>query len=263
MGSNMALNLVPFCRWTLRDKAAQHRLALLRVPPMSASPTMRSHPAIAPRLAIIVILILLALLLAGCGPQYLWVKPGASQSDWSLDASECRVFAAGAVPRDPQRIPLTSGYRTSSLTTCSAFGRSVDCMTTGGDYVPPTYWAYDANESIRDEAVQICMHRKGWARVTKAELEAKTAQQPFPSTDDGSAKYVVEAGGYCNETNDCVRGLACNSHKCVQPANAPRSAVNPKKNSVGAGGYCRGDESCRSGLACADNKCVIDFGKPR
>ena len=26
--SNMALNLAPFSRWTLRDKAAQHRLAL-------------------------------------------------------------------------------------------------------------------------------------------------------------------------------------------------------------------------------------------
>jgi len=27
--SNMALNLAPFGRWTLRDKAAQRRLALL------------------------------------------------------------------------------------------------------------------------------------------------------------------------------------------------------------------------------------------
>ena len=27
-GSNMALNLAPFGRWTLRDKAAQRRLAL-------------------------------------------------------------------------------------------------------------------------------------------------------------------------------------------------------------------------------------------
>jgi hypothetical protein len=29
-GSNMALNLAPFGRWTLRDKAAQRRLALLQ-----------------------------------------------------------------------------------------------------------------------------------------------------------------------------------------------------------------------------------------
>jgi hypothetical protein len=28
MSSNMALNLAPFGRWTLRDKAAQRRLAL-------------------------------------------------------------------------------------------------------------------------------------------------------------------------------------------------------------------------------------------
>ncbi len=32
MRSNMALNLAPFSRWTLRDKAAQRRLALRWVP---------------------------------------------------------------------------------------------------------------------------------------------------------------------------------------------------------------------------------------
>ena len=35
--SNMALNLAPFGRWTLRDKAAQRRLALLQGLPQNAS----------------------------------------------------------------------------------------------------------------------------------------------------------------------------------------------------------------------------------
>jgi len=33
--SNPALNLAPFGRWTLREKAAQHRLALLQGLPHS------------------------------------------------------------------------------------------------------------------------------------------------------------------------------------------------------------------------------------
>jgi len=38
MGANPALNLAPFSRWTLRDKAAQRRLALRYA--LSASPFM-------------------------------------------------------------------------------------------------------------------------------------------------------------------------------------------------------------------------------
>lgn len=37
-----------------------------------------------------------------------------------------------------------------------------------------------------------------------------------PSAYDGTEKYIVEAGGYCNENADCVRGLACRNNRCLR-----------------------------------------------
>lgn len=31
-----------------------------------------------------------------------------------------------------------------------------------------------------------------------------------------SEKFIVELGGYCNETEDCVRGLACRKNMCLK-----------------------------------------------
>lgn len=213
---------------------------------------------------VVIAIIAAVAFLTGCGPNYYWVKSGASNSDWSLDSAECRVFAAGAVPQNPQQIQLSGGYRNSALTTCSRFGSSVDCMTTGGDYVPPTYYAYDANDSVRSDAVNVCMHRKGWQRVSEKELQAKSNQRSStPDAYGDTSKYVVEVDGYCNETSDCVRGLACSNHKCVKQLNPQRAVGTPTKKTTAAGGYCVGDESCRSGLACIGNKCVTDFGSSR
>lgn len=35
-------------------------------------------------------------------------------------------------------------------------------------------------------------------------------------TDDLSEKYVVELDGYCNVTDDCVRGLTCIMNRCIK-----------------------------------------------
>jgi len=35
-------------------------------------------------------------ILAGCAPQYLWVKPGASQDDFYADSGQCKAQAYGA-----------------------------------------------------------------------------------------------------------------------------------------------------------------------
>jgi len=36
-----------------------------------------------------------------------------------------------------------------------------------------------------------------------------------PSPLDGSTKYIVVKGGYCNVSDDCVHGLYCSENKCV------------------------------------------------
>lgn len=224
----------------------------------------RRHSSNKPASFMIMVVVAAVAFLTACGPNYYWVKPGANKSDLSLDSAECRVFAAGAVPQNPQQIQLSSGYRNSSLTTCSRFGSSVDCTTTGGDYVPPTHYAYDANESVRSDAENVCMYRKGWRRVSEKELQAKSNQRSLtPDVYGDTSKYIVEVDGYCNETSDCVRGLACSNNKCIKQLNPQREGGTPTKKSTAAGGYCVGNESCRSGLTCIGNKCVTDFGSSR
>lgn len=131
-------------------------------------------------------------LLCACSTSY-WVKPGAGSDDWELDSSECRVLAAGAIPAATQQIQLSGGYRNPSVTNCSALGSNINCTTSGGDYVPPTYYAFDANTSIRDEAVELCLKRKGWRRVTEAELKAKSQQQQETRRD-----WCPEIDNFCD-----------------------------------------------------------------
>jgi hypothetical protein len=49
-------------------------------------------------------------------------------------------------------------------------------------------------------------------RTTKTKEQFQSAE-----TNSASEKFVVIEGGYCNETDDCVRGLACSNHACVKP----------------------------------------------
>ncbi len=177
------MNLLPL---TLRSigparKAAQASYLHVRVLNMKTPFPTRKHSSDRTATFVVIVITTAVTLLTGCGQNYYWVKSGASNSDWSLDSTECRVFAAGAVPQNPQQIQLSGGYRNSALTTCSRFGSSVDCMTTGGDYVPPTYYAYDANDSLRSDAVNVCMYRKGWQRVSEKELRAKSNQRSLLS----------------------------------------------------------------------------------
>jgi len=240
------------------------RFVRLRVLNMNALFPTRKHSSDRAAPFVLMIIIATVTFLTGCGPNYYWVKSGASSSDLSLDSAECRVFAAGAVPQNPKQIQLSRGYRTPAFTTCSRSGSSADCFTTGGNYVPPKYSAYDANDSVRSDAVDVCMDRKGWQLVSEKELQAKS--NPISSTPDAygeTSKYVVEVDGYCNETSDCVRGLACSNQKCVKQLNSQGVGSTSTKKTTVAGGYCVGDQTCRSGLACIGNKCVIDFGRSR
>ena len=94
--------------------------------------------------------------------------------------------------------------------------------------------------------------------------------------DDSEQKFVVEAWGYCNESDDCIRGLTCSDHQCVKSF-ATQSSAN-KKNKVSPSNQttrtkekmpllpnanCTSDKSCGDGQICSENKCVVDFGETR
>lgn len=200
--------------------------------------------------------------LAGCGPQYIWVKPGATSANWNVDWTDCRVYGAQAVPQNQQSMKLSNGYQEPAFTSCSKFGASIDCTTTGGGSVAPTYIAYDANSDLRDDAIRLCMSRKGWRLMDVADYKAQQTGN-FNVAADGTEKWIVIEGGYCNNTDDCIRGLLCGENKCKRPVATSSTPSSPKKNSVKAGGVCAADDFCQSGLKCSDSSCVVDFQKAR
>lgn len=143
----------------------------------------------------------LAAALTGCGPNYYWVKPEATQTDWQLDSTECRAYASRAVPANHKLVELSSAYQTPARTSCASVASSLSCTTTGGEVVPAKVIAYDANDQLRNEAVAACMYRKGWRLVASDHVATTRAQA------DQSRTSVAE----CQTDRDCGRGRSCRS----------------------------------------------------
>lgn len=208
-------------------------------------------------------LLILALSVFGCATgQWITLKNSrpADASETRIDSLRCEREAATTYPFAQVITSSGGGSSGSSYTTCSGSGSFVNCNTSGGGYSSPTVSTSDGNAGRRASYYESCMAALGYQRVFVKDSAVNAAQ---PLTNDGTEKYIVEAGGYCNESADCVRGLACSNHKCVKPTAVQRSVGAATKKSTGPGGSCTGDESCRSGLICSDNRCVTDFGKAR
>ncbi len=97
----------------------------------------------------------------GCA-QNVWVKPGATSSDFQVTKGRCLSAAYSQVPAAPAVATFGSGYQSPVVTNCSAFGNSANCVTTGGQYTPPVSVPYDANMGVRNEVFQGCMYGEGW-----------------------------------------------------------------------------------------------------
>ncbi len=90
-----------------------------------------------------------------------------------------------------------------------------------------------ATRALRREAASIGAHgvivlKQGQVRVSSSATERRIVGAAIrnldmgTTQDDGTEKYIVVEGGYCNENSDCVRGLSCNNHMCVWPAGFKR-----------------------------------------
>jgi hypothetical protein len=83
---------------------------------------------------------------------------------------------------------------------------------------------------------------------------------PPPSTFNGSDKYIVVEGGYCNVTDDCERGLSCSDNKCIKWR--PSKAVSKQTSSASdgftsyEGQVCSQYTKCATGLSCVNSVCT-------
>jgi len=109
---------------------------------------------------------------------------------------------------------LTGGYTTPTQTTCTGSGRAANCLTTGGQYVPPVYGTTDLNSSGRSSAVRACLYANGWQQVKdKDEARAVTnslagAGLTPPSSSEVSTGAVDQARSYCDRIFSSNRDAA-------------------------------------------------------
>lgn len=166
--------------------------------------------------------------LTGCAMQKNWVKPGKSPSDFQADKSECSLIAMQLAPPNFQSIQTSQGYTQPIYTNCSANGNNIDCMTTGGKSIPPTYLQIDSNLGFRRSQETQCLYDKGWQLLNQDEIQdLKNRLSPKPKEEYKSEK-------------------------------------TPAKNidlRIGVGAYCSNYKNCTSGLTCIENKCLINLGK--
>lgn len=111
------------------------------------------------------VILALVATLAGCAQK--WEKPGGTDVEFQSTLSTCRGRAFSMFPPNNYTIQTSAGYTTPAYTSCSGYGYSANCITTGGQYNPPTYMTLDRNDSARDQAVESCLMSNGWRKAER------------------------------------------------------------------------------------------------
>jgi hypothetical protein len=101
-------------------------------------------------------------LLAGCVTH--WYKDGATKAAFDEDRTQCVAEAYRSVPAHDVPVTIGNGYTEPAYTTCAGGYGSANCVTTGGNYVPPTTIPMDANRPARRAAFNACMYDRGWSK---------------------------------------------------------------------------------------------------
>src|SRR4051812_43587358 len=132
-----------------------------------------------------------SLLVAGC-TQY-WAKPGGTKEEFEATKAACNSQSYAQFPPIMQQIMVSPGYTTPAQTTCTSRGQSVDCYSTGGNYVPPSYVLVDQNDSARDSAFRSCLYAAGWIPVkNQEEAAAVTNSAPAAATGASSSSKQTD-----------------------------------------------------------------------
>lgn len=122
------------------------------------------------------LLIVLVISLSACVTYY---KPGSTKQDFEVDKANCLYQSSLAAPPSVRQVQIAPAKKNASYTSCSGTNQNgqvnANCMTTGGEYVPPVNINIDDNEGARNAAFQSCMFSNGWS-TQKPESEGSYKQ---------------------------------------------------------------------------------------
>jgi len=171
-------------------------------------------------------LILAAIALSGCSPQ-IWAKPGGTSVEFEGTKAACNAQSYAQFPPMPQQIMIMGGYTTPVQTSCSGAGYTVNCYSTGGNYVPPAYVTVDQNQNARSSGFRSCLMTAGWqpvknqdeaAAVTNLRLSVTktttTTPTPIASNWDAAradcrkeatSALTVDGSSFPNAFNGCMK----------------------------------------------------------
>jgi len=201
----------------------------------------------------VIVMLIASVILAGCvsnatRQEYRWRNASSSlnnEAQWRKDNFECEGIAARTYPTANVTTRLGGG-----TANCIRVDMFTNCTSDPGFTVTD-----DTNGAARNRYFMNCLASRGWERYTT------DTTQNYSRRDGGhgvasstspheSQKYIVETGGYCNESDDCIIGLSCSNHKCIGGGNTP--SVPKRCESLSD---CPGNRS-----VCVDNVCVSYVG---
>ena len=91
-----------------------------------------------------------------------WAKPGGTSAEFDATKTACNGRSYAQFPPAFRQVMIMGAYTTPMQTTCTGFGYTTNCYTTGGQYVPATYMTVDDNESARSSSAVSCLYSAGW-----------------------------------------------------------------------------------------------------
>lgn len=133
--------------------------------------------------------IMAMLLFSACTPLGLYYKEGVTVQSAKDTETACKVTAARDVPvRSVTRV--VPGRFIPERRICDANGH---CDIRGGFHLPPEFITEDANESLRKDAVDLCMRQKGYSFVRLPACEQNIARSTAPGVTTRLPKLTAEA----------------------------------------------------------------------
>lgn len=148
-----------------------------------------------------------AVALSGCAPQ-IWAKPGGTPVEFEGTKAACNAQSYSEFPPMPQQIMIMAGYVTPVQTSCTGSGYSVNCFSTGGNYVPPAYVTVDQNQNARNSGFRSCLMTAGWQPVKNQDEAAAVTNSGMAMAQASTTNSVPTESKWDSARAACRKGAS-------------------------------------------------------